>query len=60
MQGNVNENALCMYSYIEVDAEKIVARTYGVDVKGMVTSYNAGNVNAYNEFSTYVDGFMIY
>lgn len=43
-----------MYSYVEITADHIVVKTYGVDVKG-VASAN-GN---YDSFTTYLDGFMI-
>ncbi len=43
-----------MYSYIEVDADKLVVRTYGVDVKGLATATD--NLTSYG---VYMDGFML-
>ena len=41
-----------MYSYVEVDSEKLVCRTYGVDVVSQHASPSLDN-------GRYLDGFML-
>ncbi len=46
------EKSYSMYSYVEVTADKLVCRTYGVDVPAQIASPSLNN-------GVYLDGFML-
>ena len=51
-KGMINDKAnYSMYSYVEVTSDKLVCRTYGVDVASQIASPNLDN-------AIYIDGFM--
>ena len=47
-----NESGYSMYSYVEVTADKLVCRTYGVDVPAQIENPSLDN-------GVYLDGFML-
>ena len=54
-KGCIDANkAYSMYSYVEINENQIVVRTYGVDVIGASTA-----TENYTNFGRYLDGFMI-
>ena len=50
---SINGKGLQMYSYIEVDGDSLVLKTYGVHVGGQLK----GSVS--NDYNFYLDGFML-
>ncbi len=48
--------SLSMYSYVEIDNNKLVLRTYGVDVAGVATALFDNPTSDLSDFGYYLDG----